>query len=93
MDKEIYRLRLIETCLRNGYHNVIEASFNSYDGAKSYLKAYCHDKSLDITKIYSRYKSVAKGTAEGVKVFYSPKPGIRIYVWIDLTIEKGLAIN
>jgi hypothetical protein len=48
---------------------------------------------MDIEKIYSRYRSVSRGTAQGVKVFYSPEPGIRIYVWIDLTIEKGLAIN
>ena len=90
---ETYHLRLIETCLRNGYHKVHNLSFESYEEVIEYLKHYCEDVHMDIEKIYSRYRSVARGTAQGVKVFYSPEPGIRIYVWIDLTKEKGLAIN
>ena len=93
MDKEIYHLRLIETCLRNGFHSIRELSFESYEEVVNYLTEYCNDRNMDIKSIQSRYRSVARGTAQGVKVFYSPKPGIRIYVWIDLTIEKGLAIN
>lgn len=93
MDKAHYNLRLIETCLRNGYHDVKELSFEDYEEVLNYLTEYCNDRNMDVSKIFSRYKSVARGTAMGVKVFYTPKPGIRIYVWIDLTIEKGLAIN
>lgn len=90
---EKYNLRLIETCLRTGYHKVIENTFDTYDAMKEFLSEFCKDRGLELSRIYSRYRSVAKGTAEGVKVFYSPEPGTRIYVWIELSIEKGLGIS
>lgn len=86
----MYKLELTETCLRDGYNKRFDDTFDSLSEVERSLYSYCMQRGIDPDKIKSRYKSVCKGTARGVKLFYTPQPGIRIYVWINIYEEKRL---
>ena len=86
----MYKLELTETCLRDGFNRRLDDTFETLTDLERALHVYCMDRGIDPDKIKSRYRSVQRGTASGVKVFFNPQPGIRIYVWINIYEEKRL---
>lgn len=86
----MYKLELTETCLRDGYNKRMDDYFDSLPELERSLESYCLQRGIDPDKIKSRYRSVERGTMRGVKVFFNPQPGIRIYVWINIYEEKRL---
>ena len=87
----MFKLEITETCLRNGCNKRFDNYFSSKAELDLYLKAFCSTRGIDDEKIKSRYRSVKRGTAEGIKVFYNPEPGVRIYVWIKIFGELEYA--
>lgn len=87
----MFKLEITETCLRNGYNKRFDEDFESVSELEKALCAFCKQRGIDDEKIKSRYRSVKRGMAEGVKVFYNPEPGVRIYVWIKIFGELEYA--
>lgn len=85
-----YKVEITETCLRNGYNQRFDRLCGNYMDMKYYLDNFCAQRGIDYNKIISRYRSMERGTSKGCKVFYTPQPGIRIYVWINIYAEQRL---
>lgn len=85
-----YKVEITETCLRDGYHQRFDRLCGNYVDMYNYLSTFCEQRGIELSKITSRYRSIERGTAKGVKVFYTPQPGIRIYVWINIYSESRL---
>lgn len=88
-----YKIEITETCLKDGYHQRFDRLCGNYVDMHNYLVSFCEQRGIDINKIVSRYRSVERGTARGVKVFYNPQPGVRVYVWINIYGEFRLIFN
>lgn len=86
----MYKVEITETCLRDGYNKRFDRYIDDLQSLKVHLANFCTARNIDPNKITSRFKSVERGTAKGVKLFYTPQPGVRIYVWINVYEEKRL---
>lgn len=86
----MYKVEITETCLKDGYNQRFDMFCADMAGVNSYLHAFCYARGLDVEKIHSRFRMIERGTAKGVKLFYTPEPGIRMYVWINIYEEKRL---
>lgn len=90
MNNTQYKVEITETCLRDGYHQRFDRLCGNYVDMRHYLETFCTQRGIEVDKITSRYRSIERGTAKGVKLFYTPQPGIRIYVWINVYAETRL---
>ena len=91
MYKQNVKVEITEVCLKNGYNARIDFYAEDIEDAEAKVLEMLEDLNIDTAKFYSRHRSVARGTAEGIKLFWSPAPGIRYYVFINILEEKRLA--
>ena len=80
----MYKIEINECCLRDGYNNRVDKIVDTLEDAQIYIEQLCEDLNIDPVKFYSRHRSVARGTMKGVKLFWSPKPGTRHYLFINV---------
>lgn len=93
MNRTQYKVEITETCLRNGYNHRFDKVCDNYNDMRKYLDAFCEARGIAFDKIISRYRSMERGTAQGCKVFYTPEPGIRVYVWINIYVEYRIIFS
>lgn len=87
----MYKIEINECCLRDGFNCRKDFTVNTLEDAKCFIEEMLEDLNIDPAKFYSRHRSVARGTMKGVKLFWSPQPGIRHYLFINVYEEKRLA--
>lgn len=80
----MYKVEITECCLRDGFNSRTEHITETLDDARIFIEQTLDDLGIDPAKFYSRHRSVAKGTMKGVKLFWSPKPGTRHYLFINV---------
>jgi DNA polymerase/3'-5' exonuclease PolX len=87
----MYKVEVTETCLKTGYNARLDYIALDKTDVDRYLKDLCDSAGIDPKKLESKYKSLKKGTVEGIKLFYNPEPGRRNYLWITVYEEKRLS--
>jgi len=87
----MYKIEINECCLRDGFNCRKDFTVETLEDAKSFVEEMLEDLNIDPAKFYSRHRSVARGTLKGIKLFWSPKPGTRHYLFINIYEEKRLA--
>lgn len=87
----MYKVEITECSLRTGYNARFDCYQETLQEAEGFVLNFLKKRNIDTAKFYSRHRSVARGTMEGIKLFWSPAPGIRYYVFINILEEKRLA--
>lgn len=87
----MYKVEITECSLRTGYNARFDSYHPALHEAEARVEQFLADRHIDISKFYSRHRMCTRGTAEGIKLFWSPAPGIRYYVFINILEEKRLA--
>lgn len=79
-------ITITTTCLANGFNDTVIAKYDDAEAARRALEVYLEQIHEGLFKKFlSAQKRVRKGTSKGIKIFYSPEPGIRHYFWIKVT--------
>lgn len=86
----MYKVEITECSLRTGYNARFDCYQETLQEAEGFVLNFLEKRNIDVAKFYSRHRSVARGTMEGIKLFWSPAPGIRYYVFINILEEKRL---
>lgn len=80
----MFKIEITECCLRDGFNSHHVKVVDTFEDAQCYIEEMLQDLNIDPAKFYSRHRSVAKGTMKGIKLFWSPKPGTRHYLFINV---------
>ena len=87
----MYKVEITECCLRTGYNARFDSYHSMLHEAEARVEQFLADRHIDIAKFYSRHRMLNRGTAEGIKLFWSPCAGTRYYLFINILEEKRLA--
>ena len=87
----MYKVEITECSLRTGYNARFDSYHSALHEAEARVEQFLTDRHIDTAKFYSRHRMCTRGTAEGIKLFWSPGTGIRYYVFINILEEKRLS--
>lgn len=87
----IYKVEITECCLRTGYNCRFDTYFPTLYEAHEHVENFLTKRKIPLEKYYRKHKMCTRGTAEGIKVFWSPYSGTRYYLFINVFEEKRLA--
>lgn len=86
----MYKVEITECSLRTGYNARFDSYHETLQEAEGFVLNFLKNRNIDTAKFYSRHRSLVRGTVEGIKLFWSPVPGTRYYVFINILEEKRL---